>query len=275
MVAVNLEPFKEEHAEEGVELTRADGEPVGIFFIEVPTENLLGRIPASWNQDFIPAFPPNRTVPTIGQLMIAYDSRAHSITSGTEEAAPLSEEPPARSSEGRSQRMPEIPRLPSRGRVAFATQSAASESLASAGVGRRQAERLSHLYSDELDDEDEEDEVNGAAPKNSQQQLPPTEADLLSHLTSQGGPIDAQTLASLEMIRLIRDMREEDRRRRGGEEDDYDIFGGGKASTTLGKAIAGMTRHRNRIREQPRRICDEFRADPKLELNIKDQNRDG
>ena len=66
-------------------------------------------------------------------------------------------------------------------------------------------------------------------------------------------------------------MREEDRRRRADDGDDSELFRSeGQGATPMGKAIAGMTRHRSRIRDQPRRMIDEFRADAKLELNVKE-----
>ena len=85
----------------------------------------------------------------------------------------------------------------------------------------------------------------------------------------QGGRVDPQALASLEMLRMIREMRAEDQRRRSEETDGSDLLGQGKSATSLGRAMAGMTRHRARIRDQPRKIVDEFRLDSKLELNIR------
>ena len=64
-------------------------------------------------------------------------------------------------------------------------------------------------------------------------------------------------------------MREDERRRRAEETDDSDLFGPSRSSTGLGKAIAGMTRHRARIREYPRKVIDEFREDSKIELNVR------
>ena len=39
--------------------------------------------------------------------------------------------------------------------------------------------------------------------------------------------------------------------------------------TSLGKAMAGRTQHRARIRVQPREIVDEYRLDSKLEFNVR------
>lgn len=92
---------------------------------------------------------------------------------------------------------------------------------------------------------------------------------MLLQLIQQGGRVDPQLLACLELLKLIREMREDDRRRRAEETDDDDLFWTGRAAITLGKAMAGIVRHRARIKEQPRKIVDEFRADTMLELNIR------
>ena len=129
--------------------------------------------------------------------------------------------------------------------------------LAGAGLGRRQTSRLASLYGSELDEEDDEE---GDVPLQPAAAQPaPGEDDLLSKLLQQGGRIDPPALASLEMLRMIREMRADDQRRRAEETDDSDLLGQGKSATSLGKAMAGMTRHRARIRDQPRRIVDERR----------------
>ena len=118
------------------------------------------------------------------------------------------------------------------------------------------------MYGDDLDEED--DSVASGSPHAAQ------EDDLLTQLLQGAGSVDAPTLASLEMIRLIRDMRDEERRRRADEGNDLDIFGGSSlASTSMGKALAGMTSHRARTKEHPRRVTDKFRLEAKEELNVK------
>ena len=86
VLATSFEPFREAHSEEGVPLVRPDGAPLDFFFISVSLANVLGRVPASWAEDFVPAVPAGRTPPTISQLMGAFDSQATAVPSEAEEA---------------------------------------------------------------------------------------------------------------------------------------------------------------------------------------------
>ena len=74
------------------------------------------------------------------------------------------------------------------------------------------------------------------------------------------GPPDPSLLVSTEMLRMIREMRSEDKRRRGvGGEDLF--LDEAKAATSLGKAVAGMHRHCERLRTRPKAIIDQFREE--------------
>ena len=103
-----------------------------------------------------------------------------------------------------------MPELLTRPAVSFAPRASgatgASALLAGAGLGQRQTNRIAQLYGDDLDKED--DDAASGFPQAAQ------EDDPLSQLLQGAGSVDAQTLASLEMIRLIREMRDEERRRR-------------------------------------------------------------
>ena len=147
------------------------------------------------------------------------------------------------------------------------TPSDPAGALAGAGLGHRQTSRLASLYTSELDEEDDEDGPVPLLPTAARSA--PGENNLLTNLLMQGGRVNPQALASLEMLRMIRELRAEDQRRRSKETDDSDLLLQGNSAATLGKAMAGMTRHRARIRDQPRKIVDEFRLVSKLELNIR------
>ena len=83
--AVSFESFSETHSEDAIELIREDGAALRIFFISVSTENVKPRVPASWNDDYVPVVPAGRSVPTICQLIGAFDSRSSAIVSEAEE----------------------------------------------------------------------------------------------------------------------------------------------------------------------------------------------
>ena len=71
------------------------------------------------------------------------------------------------------------------------------------------------------------------------------------------------------MLRMIRTMRDEDRRRRGG--DDEDMYADeDRPATSLGKAVAGMARHKERLKSSPRSIINQFREDCRDELAVRD-----
>ena len=277
IIAVAHEPFAGEHPDEAVALDRPDGPALGFFFISVATQHVLGRLPASWQEDFVPAVPANRTAPTISQLMAAYDSRSTAVASGAEEEAAEPEvprlpafEPGLQTGEARRSASRQVAFGPSARSAASALSEAArvpTASLAGAGLGRRQTSRLASLYAEEYDEDDAEDgfEPPGPPPRGPAS----SQDDPVMQLVQQGARVDPQLLASLEVLKLIREMRDDDRRRRAEETNDDDLFGSGRAATSLGKAMAGMVRHRARIKEQPRKIVDEFRSDAMLELNIR------
>ena len=276
VLATSFEPFREAHSEEGVPLVRPDGAPLDFFFISVSLANVLGRVPASWAEDFVPAVPAGRTPPTISQLMGAFDSQATAVPSEAEEAeqdASPSTPSGAAGASGTGTRRASSASLSGR-RVGFTSAEQMTPSLpqamAGAGLGRRQTERLATLYDQESEEEEEGESLDPPPrSKTTSRSEVNYEDELMMRLVKGGGQIDPQALASIEMLRLIREMREDERRRRAEETDDSDLFGPSRSSTGLGKAIAGMTRHRARIREYPRRVIDEFREDSKIELNVR------
>ena len=194
IVAVSFEPFRS--------APDADGAALELFFIEVPTVNVVSRIPAGWAEDFVPAIPAGRTVPGVSQLMAAFDLKTTAVPSEAED------ELTPRDESRRHQRVPpRVPQLPGRPAVSFAPRASgatgASALLAGAGLDQRQTNRIAQLYEDDLDEED--DDAASGSPQAAQ------EDDPLSQLLQGAGSVDAQTLASLDMIRLIREMRDEER----------------------------------------------------------------
>lgn len=80
---------------------------------------------------------------------------------------------------------------------------------------------------------------------------------------------DPNTLMNMEMFRMMKEMRDEDRRRRTRtEECDSDSGEELRARTALGKAVAGMNRHKRRVSERPKAIIKEFKANVMEELGI-------
>ena len=211
-----------------------------------------------------------QSVASIAQLIGAFDSRSTALVSeAEEEVAPTlppalgAEAPGKRRAADASRRVNFAGARPLTSPDSRGMPSDPTGTLAGAGLGRRQTSRLASLYASELDEEGDVPLQTAAA------QPAPGEDDLLSKLLQQGGRIDPQALASLEMLRMIREMRADDQRRRAEETDDSDLLGQGKSATSLGYAMAGMTMYGARIRDQPRRIVDEYRVDSNLELNIR------
>ena len=273
VLATSYEPFRADHPEEGVTLSRPDGDDLEFFFISVAIANVLVRVPSSWGEDFVPALPGDRQPPSISQLMGAFHSRSTAVPSEAEESADPT--PPHEGSA--AQRAAGSRQGPTVGRggrsVGFAptgrSPATIPATMAGAGLGRRQTERLAALY----DESEEEDDAGSSDPqiktKSASRAQTSYEDELMMRLVKGGGQIDPQALASLEMLKLIREMREDERRRRMEETDDSDLFSPSRSASGLGRAIAGMTRHRARIKEYPRKVIDEFRQDSMLELNVR------
>ena len=77
-------------------------------------------------------------------------------------------------------------------------------------------------------------------------------------------PTDPNLLVQLEMLRVLRGMQNDQGSRREPEEDED-----WKAKTSLGKAAAGMRRHKTRLKSRPKAVIDEFRDSVLEGLNVK------
>ena len=239
-------------------------------FIEVETAALYPRVPTSWGQDFTPITGAGRPVPPINLLMQSYDTATHveSEVDPEAQATPAAAEPPAggppRQAQGGVASRPPAGLNP-----------VGATPLAAAGIGRRQMGRIASLYEDDLDDEEDEEGPTEYLPpprRPARETRTRTPLDRLleesEHAAAGGALPDTSALVQLEMLRMLRGMRDEDRRRQGP--DGEDLFADeDRPATSLGKAVAGMTRHRDRMKSRPRAIVEQFREDCRDELAVR------
>ena len=124
---------------------REDEASLRIFFISVSTEKVTPRVPAAWNDYYVPVVPAGRSVPCITQLIKAFDSRSAAIVSEVEEEgaptpppAPLAEAPGNQRAADAARRVNFAGARPSTSPDSRGMPSDPTGALAGAGLGRRQ-----------------------------------------------------------------------------------------------------------------------------------------
>ena len=142
------------------------------------------------------------------------------------------------------------------------------------------ASRIAHLYGEAIAEDEYEDEDEGepagpdGANRSGAARRPPRDdrfRQLEDSLMAGRSSVDPNLIVWMELMKMVREMREDDRRGKSDAHEwgDEDAELGRSGSTNLGRAVRGMERHRARMRNAPRQVCDTFREDVKAELHFR------
>ncbi len=259
VVAINFSAVQHVEGKVQCSVENAQGQAVALFFVRVPIVSVLTRVPRNWGDNFTPVVRAGTPVPKLSALM-----REHQSVTDVESEVDLRGGPQAQQRRARIQGAPEDDRV-----------------LGAGLIGRRVA-RIARLYDqadvegaedDELETNGESDDglLDGEPERGRRRVRHPRQKDdgmdRIMRALEKGA--DPNTLMNMEMFRMMKEMRDEDRRRRTRtEECDSDSGEELRARTALGKAVAGMNRHKRRVSERPKAIIKEFKANVMEELGI-------
>ena len=262
-----MEGVEGEH--EPVVLNNPEGRSISLFLITAAIGSLSLAKPATWDADFVPLYPPGAAGPSLSIIMAAMSGEYEPVESEAEPATPS--EPSARVLD----RGPQSSRLA----ASFAPPSrsiAAPGRLVSSGMGQSAATRIASIYTTELDEEDDEEGFDHHAPETADRRSrttasPNSRLQVLEKVLGEpgsSGQVDATALVQLEILRTLREMREDDQKRRA-DLDDGDDLDAPRAQTSLGKAVKGMQRHRETVRDRPKAVCTAYREECLLDLHVR------